>query len=118
MIINALARHRWGRLLLIPIVIGCGAFSWFSYLDGTKNVQDAGRVKGWWGWLSPAMDEHWARLADPKSADYGSAYHSLKNCGAEWSRSDPQRSYKALSFIVAIALLLTIPAAVLAWVLL
>jgi hypothetical protein len=106
MIINTLARRRWGRIVLLPFVIWCGAWSWFSYLDGTKNQQDASRVRSWWGWLSPGMDPHWGLLSDPTDPEYGSWFHSTKNIGAEWARLDPQRAYKAMSFALVAALLL------------
>jgi hypothetical protein len=106
MIINYLARRTWGQKALAIVVLGAGAFSWGDTLEGTKTEKDQGRMKYWWGWTSLEMQEHWERLADPKSEDYGSWYHSLKNIGSEWARLDPQRAYKALSFIVIVAMLL------------
>lgn len=115
MIINTLAKSKAGRLALIPVVIWCGAWSWFSYLDGTKNEQDAARVKGWWGWLAPVMEPEWQRLSDPNHPDYGSWFHSTKNIGSEWARSDVQRSYKALSFFIVAALALAVLAGIGWW---
>lgn len=105
-LVTALAKSKLGRLVLIPVVILAGAFSWLSIADGTQNAQDRARLTGWWGWLSPAMEPQWQRLADPASPDYGSAYHSLKNIGSEWAKTDQQRAFKALAFVLVVSAVL------------
>lgn len=99
--ITFLSKHRLGRILLIPVVILCGALSWFSYVDGTDNTQDAGRLKSWWGWLDPKLDPQWARFEGTESR-----YHLLKNIGSEWAGLDRQRAFKALSFMMVAASIL------------
>lgn len=107
MIINYLARRPWGQKLLFPVVVAACAYSWADTATGTKNEQDAGRLKFWWGWCSPAMAEHWKRLGDPSHPDYGSLYHSTKNVGSEYARTDVQRVFKAMSFAIVAALILS-----------
>jgi hypothetical protein len=105
-LINTLAKSYTGRLFLVPVVILCGAWSWFDYLDGTRNTQDRSRLRDAWGWRSDAMLPEWLRLSDPTHPDYGSAYHSLKNIGSEHARTDVQRAFKMYSFLLVCSILL------------
>lgn len=102
--ITTLAKSRTGRILLIPIVILCGAYSWWSYVDGTQNTQDAGRLKSWWGWLDPKLEPEWARFGTD------STYHLLKNIASEWCRTDAQRCVKCMSFFLVCAITAVIAA--------
>lgn len=99
--IKWLSERTWGRVVLIPVVIAVGAFSWFSIIDGTKNAQDKSRTFSLWGWLDSRLDSQWDLF---KSND--SRYHLLKNMGSEWAKLDGQRAYKAFSFLLVLSIVL------------
>lgn len=96
--IHFLARHTFGRIALLPLVVAFGANSfgaWFA----TSNEQDRARLRHFVGWLAPEMEPHWQRVAAGTSA-----YEDLKNVGSERFKIDGQRNYKSSSFtLVAIA---------------
>ena len=80
------------RLALLPLIVllsGIGAFS-----------LDAYRRKNCYGWTSPFMDEHWARLYRERS------FHAAKNIMSEWVRLDPQRAGKLFSFALVLSIAL------------
>ena len=71
------------KLLLAPFILLFAALGFLSL--------DAYRRKNCYGWLSPTMNEHWARLFDERS------FHAAKNIMSEWVRLDPQRAGKLFS---------------------
>lgn len=93
------------RKLLVPVVLLAGAKSFTQWLKLPSNptdqsdIQDKNRLKDFFGWLSPAMEEHWQTWEAKRS------YHNMKNIGSEWVRLDAQRGYKGLSFVAAVATL-------------
>lgn len=98
-----LSKHTFGRILLLPLVILFGAYSWLTIINGTPNEQDAARPNHWWGWLDPRMDEHWLRVA----AHEESAYETLKNVGSErFKLVGGQTAYKSGSFTLVSFLIL------------
>ena len=92
-----LVRRTWGRILLAPVVIACGFWSWIGFFT-TKNLQDQRRFGNCWGWLDPRLEPQWALF----STSTDSAYELLKNMGSEWAKLDGQRAYKAMSFLMVI----------------
>jgi hypothetical protein len=105
--ITFLAKRKWGRFVLLPVVFCAGAFSWGTY--AVRGVPDDKKAmwKNCWGWLSPQMEEHWDMLADTEFPGRKSTFHELKNIGSEYCRVWPQTAYKAGSFLVACVIVLT-----------
>lgn len=81
------------KLLLIPVVIGACAWSWFTYIFDRPADKDV-YWKYCWGWLSPPMQSAWDDWRERTST-----FHELKNLGAEWCRAWPQTAAKAGSFL-------------------
>ena len=81
------------RIALAPVILVIAA-SDFLQLDAARKAH-------WHGWLAPEMEEHWARLGDPKHPQYGSFGHSAKNILSEWVRLDAQRAGKLFAFLLA-----------------
>lgn len=50
------------RPVTLPVILAGGAWSWLSYLLGTKDPQNRDRLRNWWGWIDPRLDEHWCRI--------------------------------------------------------
>jgi hypothetical protein len=67
--------------------------------------KDRVRLANWLGFADPRMAEHWARLRENFSM------HAVANIFTEWTRLDPQRSWK----VYAAALDLLIVALLLVW---
>ena len=82
------------RLLAAPVILVLAALS-FPRLEAYRRAHC-------YGWLSPAMDEHWRRLANWR--DEGDFDHVAKNVLSEWVRLDAQRAGKLFAFLLCIAL--------------
>jgi ABC-type phosphate/phosphonate transport system permease subunit len=96
-VIRWLAKRDWGRILLAPVVVAAGGWSWLTYVFG--SVPDDKKVywSGNWGWLSIPMVTPWHELANAESV-----FHELKNIGAEWARAWPQTAFKVLSMFILV----------------
>lgn len=82
------------RLVLAPTLVFLCAVS-FLNIDCNR--------RGWsYGWMSPAMNEHWERLWDEHD------FHAAKNVLVEWTRLDPQRAAKLFSFLLTVSVLVNI----------
>jgi len=79
------------KLLLAPLIVFLSALS-FPRLDDFRRWDC-------FGWISPAMAEHWQRLYRERTD------HAAKNVLAEWCRQDPQRAGKLFSFVTIVLLL-------------
>jgi hypothetical protein len=88
------------RIFLLPLVLLASAWS-FPALDAERRAHC-------YGWLSPSMEPHWARLFECTDI-----YHDAKNVMSEWVRLDPQRAGKAFSFLLCLSILANILQAVL-----
>jgi hypothetical protein len=105
--ITWLARRNWGRIALLPVITATGAFSWGTYsVEGRPDDKKA-MWSNFWGWLSPAMEEHWDMLGYKNTPGRKSTFHELKNVGTEYHRTWPQTAFKANSFI-AVCLVLAV----------
>ncbi|TXH38765.1 MAG: hypothetical protein E6Q98_02905 [Rhodospirillaceae bacterium] len=54
--------HACREAVMLPVIFAGGAWSWCSYLLGTKDPQNVERLQHFWGWFHPSLDEHWCRL--------------------------------------------------------
>lgn len=110
--IRYLARHRFGRALLIPVAIACCGFSFAQLLyrrvfrSGTMAPQDKLRLSDLWSWDRPEMAPHWERFRHPEAEDYDSTFDTLKNLGAEHARLFSSTAAKSYSFLLCLAVIL------------
>lgn len=99
-------RDRTRRILIIPRVLWDGAWSFWGWQFISKKtikpaeVQDYLRRKKLYGWLSAAMDVHWASYVVKPDK------HQRKNLGSEWFRRFAQEAYKISSFVILVLLAL------------
>ena len=82
------------RILLAPLILLASALAF--------PVMERYRRAHCYGWTSPAMAPHWARLFEWR---WGDIYHDAKNVMSEWVRLDPQRAGKLFSFALVLALI-------------
>jgi hypothetical protein len=101
-VIRWLAKRGWGRILLAPIVVAAGGWSWLTYVFGALPDDKKVYWADAWGWNSEPMEYHWSYLHTPSLIDGGSTYHELKNIGAEWARAWPQTAFKVLSMFILV----------------
>jgi hypothetical protein len=86
------------KVLLFPVALLSGAVSFASWVVRAPfkrllDERDRERLANLVGIDGPAMADAWARVkARPWSP------HEWNNIGSEWTRSDPQRAFKALAF--------------------
>jgi hypothetical protein len=94
------------RLPLLPLVWLACAWSWLTYF-GARPADKEVYWRHAWGWLSPEMEPHWTMLLDSSAPGRGSAFHELKNIGAEYCRAWPQTAAKSWAFLSVAALVLS-----------
>jgi hypothetical protein len=94
-VIRWLAKRGWGRILLAPIVVAAGGWSWLTYVFGALPLDKKQYWRDAWGWDGAAMGLAWSELISGESV-----FHELKNIGAEWARAWPQTAFKVLSMFI------------------
>lgn len=99
-----LANRPWGRVALMPVVLGALAWSQFTYLLFGIPKDKVALYDKYIGWLEPEMDQYWQAYLAAKDA--GQKFHELKNIGVEWTRANAQPVAKAGALLLTVLVVL------------